>query len=472
MSKKKKEGMNFPHVYIMFMIVMLVVVLLSYIVPSGEFERVPDPNNPSIMEVNPDVFRYVDKSEVKRITPMDFFAAMHQGVTGAADVIVMLLLAVGTLYLLEESGAIGAGINALLRAAKGKESLVMGSLLVVFAILGAIGFGEGGIPFVPLCVSVVMGMGYDRVTGFATAGLGLAVGFASGVINMYTTGVSQQIVGLPLFSGVGFRVIGFVVFVAISIVYLLRYADKIKNDPTQSIMGEAYIKQLEEQDSVELEEIEFDTRKKIALISLAVVFVLQAYGAIAWGWTLVNISALYLMYAIFLTILLQFKPNDAAQKFGLGAARMLPAALAIGFAGGVMVLMNQAKIVDTAVHSLAGFLQGKPVFITFLVLFLAVIIFNFFVVSGSGKALILMPIMGPLGQILGINQQIMVLVYQYGDGFTNYLWPTAGALMAALGMSKLGYDKWLKFAVKVFIILHISAFILIMIANAINLGPF
>lgn len=469
---EKKKGFQIPHVYIMFMLVMFVVVILSFIVPPGEFERIPDPNNPNIMQVNPDAFHYVDRAEVKRITPLDFFGAMHQGVTGAGDIIVMLLIACGTLYLLEESGAIGAGINALLRQAEGKENLIMASLLIVFAILGAIGFGEGGIPFMPLCVSVVMGMGYDRITGFATAACGLAVGFASGMINMYTTGVSQQIVGLPLFSGVLFRGIALVVFTIVCIIYLLNYAKKIKKDPTKSYMGDIYLKQLEEMEAVELEEIEFDLRKKIALVSLAFVFVLQAFGAIILHWTLVEISALYLMYGIFLTIVLKYHPNDAATKFGFGAARILPAALAIGFAGGVMVLMNQAKIVDTAVFNLAKFLDGKPVIVTFLLLFLSVVIFNFFVVSGSGKALILMPIMSPLGKILGINQQIMVLLYQYGDGFTNYLWPTAGALMAALGMCSLGYDKWLKFAVKLFVFLHVVAFALILIADKINYGPF
>lgn len=467
---EKKKGLSFPHVYIMFMIVMLIVVILSFIVPSGEFERVPDPNNPMIMQVNPDKFHYVD--DAKPITPLDFFSAMHKGVTGAGDIIVMLLLACGTLYLMEESGAIGAGINALLKVAEGKEVAVIASLLTVFSVLGAIGFGEGGIPFIPLCMSVVMGMGFDRVTGVATAMCGLAVGFASGVINMYTTGVSQQIVGLPLFSGVGFRAVALVIFTVISIVYVVSYAKKIKKDPSKSIMGDEYLKELEEMEAVELEDIPFDGRKKLALISLAFVFLFQAFAAIKWKWGLPQISALYIMFAIYLTIILKMNPNDAAVKFGIGAARILPAGLAIGFAGGVMVLMNQAKIVDTAVHGLAGFLTGKPVFVTFLVLFLSVVIFNFFVVSGSGKALILMPIMSPLGKILGINQQIMVLLYQYGDGFTNYLWPTAGGLMAGLAMCDLSYDKWVKFALKLFVLLHVVAFALILVANAMGLGPF
>ena len=466
MTEKKKRSWNLPHVYIMFMIVMLVVVLLSYVVPSGEFERIADPNNPAIMQVNPDAFHYVN--DAKPISVLDFFTAMHKGVTGAGDIIVMLLIACGALYLLEESGTIGAGIQALLRVAEGKETFVILALMAVFALLGAIGFGEGGIPFVPLCMTVVMGMGYDRVTGVATAGLGLCVGFASGVINMYTTGVSQQIMGIPLFSGVGFRSIALLVFVVVTAIYLLAYARKIKKDPTKSLVAEEFMAQ-ETAAATPDEEIPFTGRKKIALLSLVIVFVLQAYGAINWGWRLAQISGLYLIFAVYLTIILGMKPNDAATKFGLGAARILPAALAIGFAGGVVTLMNQAKIIDTAVHSLGAFLQGKPVTLTFLLIYLVVIAFNFFVVSGSGKALILMPILSPLATILGINAQIMVLLYQYGDGFTNYFWPTAGALMAILAMCGLPYDKWVKFTWKFMVLIQIVAFILILVANAIGL---
>ena len=137
-----------------------------------------------------------------------------------------------------------------------------------------------------------------------------------------------------------------------------------------------------------------------------------------------------------------------------------------------MILMDQAKIIDTAVYSLSNLLDNTGTVITLLVLFLAVIFFNFFVVSGSGKAVILMPIMGPLGKILNINQQVMVVVYQFGDGFTNYLWPTSGGLMAALGMSNVNYGDWVKFSFKLFMLLHFAAFVLIVIANYLGLGPF
>lgn len=469
MSKKRKQkGFNFPHVYIMFILVMLLVVILSWVVPSGEYEREVDPET-GVEVLDTDEFNYVENDDP--IGFLDFFVALHDGVVQSADIIVMLLFASGALYILEKSGAIAAGIHTLLRVAGGKEKLIIASLLTLFAIMGTIGFGEGGIPFIPLSMAVVMGMGYDRITAFATATVGLAVGFSAGAVNFYTTGVSQSIVGLPIYSGITFRIISLVIFIVISVLYILRYANKTKADPTKSIVYDEYMEQLKDTKEADYEEEKFTISRKIALVGLIGVLIGSAYGAIRLGWGMPELSAVYAIYAFFLVIVLRINPSKAAITFGEGAARLLPTGLAIGFARSVMILMDQAKIIDTAVHALSNALSNTGTVLTLLVLFLAVIFFNFFVVSGSGKAVILMPIMGPLGNILGINKQIMVVVYQFGDGFTNYLWPTSGGLMAALGMSNVNYADWIKFSFKLFILLHFAAFILIVIAQYIGLGP-
>lgn len=469
MSKEKKQkGFNFPHVYIMFLLVMLLVVVLSWIVPSGQYERTVNPET-GITELNTEVFKYVDQSNP--IGFMDFFTALHNGVVQSADIIVMLLFASGALYVLEKSGAIAAGIHKLLRVAGGREKLIIIVLLILFSVMGTIGFGEGGIPFIPLAMAVVMGMGYDRITAFATSTVGLAIGFTAGAVNFYTTGVSQSIVGLPIYSGLGFRIISLVIFIAISMVYILRYANKTKANPLMSIVADEYLEQLENTKKAEYVEEEFTLSRKIALLGLVAVLVGSAYGAIQLGWGMPQLSAVYAIYAVFLVIILRINPSEAAVTFGTGAARLLPTALAIGFARSVMILMDQAQIIDPAVHALSGLLSNTGSIISLLVLFIVVIFFNFFVVSGSGKAMILMPIMGPLGKILGINQQVMVVVYQFGDGFTNYLWPTSGGLMAALGMANVNYADWVKFSLKLFMLLHFAAFVLIIIAHYIGLGP-
>ena len=467
-NKKKKRGFSFPHVYIMFLLVMLVVVGLSWIVPSGEYEREVDPET-GIEKMDTEAFEYVDNENP--IGVMDFFTALHNGVVESADIIVMLLFASGALFVLEKSGAIDAGIHKLLKIADGKEKFIISALLIMFAIMGTIGFGEGGIPFIPLAMAVVIGMGYDKMTAFATATTGLAIGFTAGAVNFYTTGVSQSVVGLPIYSGLSFRIISLTIFIVISLVYILRYAAKTKADPSKSVVVEEYREQLENTHKAEYEEEPFTLSRKIALFGLLGVLVSSAYGAIQLGWEMPELSAVYAIYAVFLVFVLRINPSKAAITFGEGAARLLPTGLAIGFARSVMILMDQAKIIDTAVHGLSVLLESTGSVITLLMLFLVVIFFNFFVVSGSGKAMILMPIMGPLGKILGINQQVMVLLYQFGDGFTNYLWPTSGGLMAALGMADVNYADWVKFSFKLFLLLHFAAFILIVIADYIGLGP-
>ena len=168
--------------------------------------------------------------------------------------------------------------------------------------------------------------------------------------------------------------------------------------------------------------------------------------------------------------LFRISPNEVCNRFTAGAARVLGPALAIGFANGVMVLLNEANIMDTVVYYMSNALQGKSPMITLLIIYVFVTCLNFFVVSGSGKAVMMMPILSPLGQILGINQQVMVLTYQLGDGLTNYLWPAGAAVACAL--CGIDFGKWFRFAIKAIGTMMVAAYILIIVANAINYGPF
>ena len=467
--KMDKRGIRLPHVYLIMMMVMLLVVILSWIVPSGEFAKVQDPTT-GRMVIDPANFQHVNTA--KPITLMDFFLAIHTGIVQTADIIVNQLIVSAVIYMIEKTGAIAGGIHKIIDISKGKELSVVVILMAVFTIMGAIGFGEGGLPFIPLCMTVVMAVGYDRLAGVGTAMIGLAVGFASGLLNLFTTGISQMIVGLPLFSGLEFRAVALVVFYIVSVVYVAMYCKKIKKDPNKSIVAAEYLTQIASTE--EREEVPFNAQHKIALVILVGLFVLTAYGATSkvWKWAFPQISAAYLIYAVFLTILFKKNPSDACQDFAFGASRLLPAALTIGIARSVMALMDQAKIIDTAIHSISSVLGGQSAFMSLLLIYCTVIIFNFFVISGSGKAVIMMPIMGPLGKILGINQQVMVLVYQYGDGFTNYVWPTSGALMAGLAMCGVEWGDWIKFCGKLFFILSVMAFGFIVIADMIKLGPF
>ena len=467
MSKKetKKSGFHMPHVFIILLLIMLFVVILSYVIPSGSYERITDEAT-GISVVDPDTFQYVENENP--ITFMDYFEAIYNGFVNGATIMGTLFISSGMIYLLEVSGAFGAGINAILKRTKGKEFSVVCIFYTIFVIFGVLGYGEAAYPFYPLAVSIGFALGYDRMVGTGLAIVGSTVGFTSGLMNMFTTGVSQQIVGLPMFSGIGFRAVGLAVFYVIGLIGLYTYCRKIKKDPSRSIVKEEYMNQKAEDRTEHMEEM--TPRRVLGLLAFLVVIVIQGYGCIRLGWSFAQIAALYVIFGIVLSIIFRFGPSEACQLFCQGAVRVFAAAFAVGLAQSVVVLMNQACIMDTIVHGMASLLENRSALLALLIIFVFVTLFNFLVVSGSGKAVIIMPILQPLGKILNINQQVLVLTYQYGDGITNSFWP--GSSLVQLSMCGVDYGAWIKFCWKIYLSFIVSAFILIMIAHGIGYGPF
>lgn len=453
-----------PHVFIILLIIMLFVVLLSYLIPSGMYERITD--SAGITVIDPDTFQYV-KNETP-ITFMDYFEAVYTGFVNGATIMGTLFISSGVIYLLEVSGAFGAGIGMILKRTQGKEFSVVCIFYTIFVIFGVLGYGEAAYPFYPLAVTIGFALGYDRMVGTALAIVGSTVGFTSGLMNTFTTGVAQQIVGLPLFSGIGFRAVGLVVFYIIGLIGLYSYCRKIKKDPTLSLMSEEYMSQNKEEHMSGMEGM--NLRKALGLLVFLVIIIVQGFGCIRLGWSFPQIAAIYVIMGILLALIFRIGPSEACQLFCKGAVRVFAAAFAVGLAQSVVVLMNQACIMDTIVHAMSTLLENKSAILALLIIFIFVTLFNFLVVSGSGKAVIVMPILQPLGEILHINQQVLVLTYQYGDGITNSFWP--GSSLVQLSMCGVDYGSWLKFCWKIYLAFIISAFMMVMIAYGIGYGPF
>lgn len=458
MENKKRRTFSVPHVYIILLMVMLIVVVLSLIVPSGEYVRMT--NEAGQTTVDPDSFRYIEAAN--EITFFDFFKAIYSGMMAASGIIFMLIIVAGPLELLEYTGAIEGGINKLIGAMKGKEAMLPPTLVIVFTILGIIGFQEGALPFYPLATAMMLALGYDRVAGVGTAALGIAAGFTAGALNLFTTGISQEIVGLPLYSGVGYRLLAGVIFGGMAAVYVFLYCKKIKKDPTKSVMADDYIAQLEKQKEASSEEgTKLTLTRTLTLVGLLFVIVIQGYGSIKLGWGMPEIAALWIMLTFFVVIVCRISPSKACTLFVDGSKKMLSAALTLGVANAVMTLMNQAQIIDTAIHALVQCFTGKSPIIIVLILYLAIIFFNSFVTTGSGKAMILMPILAPFAQIINIPKQVVVLIFQFGDGPTNYFFPTSGVLMAGLDMCGVNYKAWAKFSWKIIVLIQIAGFLLL-----------
>ena len=458
LNEKKKFQM--PHVFFILFIIMILVTVLSYLIPSGAFEK----NELGV--VNPDNF-----SLVKQENPigfMDFFSSIYTGFVEGGTIIASLLISAGCLGILNSTGALTRGIQKLTQVTNGKNTIVIVIFSLYFAGMNILGAGEGVYPFFPIVTGIIVSLGYDRLMGGATIMFAATAGFACGMVNMFTTGISQQIVGLELFSGIGYRFIVFIVLYAIALTSTLLYGRRIKKDPNKSYVAEEYKKQLAEQaaDTTEAEEIEFDWRHKLALVIFIAASIFIAYGCLKLSFTLAQFSATYTVMAILLAFIFKIGPTKFCQMFTQGASQVLAAAFAIGLARSVMVLLTQGQIMDTLVYYMGEALKGQNVMITLLLIFLFVTALNFLVVSGSGKAVMMMPIMSPLGKILGI----MVLTYQLGDGLTNMLWPGGGLISCSL--CGINYGDWLKMAWKTFALMIVSGYVLVVIANAINYGPF
>ena len=457
---KKKKGFSLPHVYIVILILMLIITVLTYIIPAGSYVR--DASG----AVDPNSFTYVDQTPVGFL---QFFTALHQGFVESASIIGSVLLISGCIQIINMTGAFSAGIQTMIKGAGNMGIAVVVIFFTMFTGLGVIGYLDALYPFYPIIISLFISLGYDKMVGTAVILLSTAVGFTCGMVNPYTTGVAQTLVGLPMYSGIAFRAVGLVVFYVIALFFPLRYCIQIKKNPKYSVMGENYLQ--EQTAPMQFEEgLRFNAKRVILILVFLATIVLSVFGSLLWSWGLPEIAAIYFPVTILGVIMFRLNPSEACVEFGKGMAGTIAPTMVIGFSRAVSVLLTEGNITDTIIHSVAGLLEGKSPVITLLIIYAFVTLFNFFVSSGSGKAVVMMPILQPLGQVLGINQQVLVLAYQYGDGFTNTFWPTASLLQ--LSLCGMDYGHWFKFAWKIYACLIAAGFILVVMANQIGYGPF
>lgn len=458
---KQKKSFTLPHVLIILMIIMLIVTVLSLFIPSGEFART------ETGAIDPTQFAYI--ANTNPISLRSFLSSIPQGIVESASTIVSILVISGVLHVIEETGAIAAGLHALARASKGKETFIVVVLTLVFGIMGVIGFGEGALPFIPMTVAVALSLGYDKMVGTAMCQLGVAIGFTTGAFNMFTTGICQNLAGLTMFSAWGFRLIEFAICFVILAAYMIHYCKKIKKDPSKSVMPDycqTSVGKVEDTSP----NVPFTWQRIVTLCILLFGFIFQAVGAIGLGWSMIDVTGMYIGLLVLVVVVNLSNPNKACVDFLKGTTTVIPAVIVIGVARAIYLLMAQAKIVDTIIHAIATVFDGKSPFVIIILLYLVVIAFNFFVVSASGKAFILFPMLKPLADILGINQQVVVTAFQLGDGFTNYLFPTSGALMAALELGGVTYQQWVKFTWKLLLTLVALGAVFSLVAQSIGLA--
>jgi len=395
-----------------------------------------------------------------------FLSAIPRGMEAAADIIFFIFVVGGVFGILSRTGAIVSGVHHLLNRFRNSGPTLTIILMSAIAVGGStLGMGEEFIPLVPIFLIVSKEMGYDRVFGLALVFVAAETGFAAATTNPFTVNVAQSIAELPLNSLMGFRLIFLVCSLAVVLTYVLRYGARVRLDPANSVMPDDAFELAES--SVEIEA--FSSRHRLILLSCVAIFAFILYAVQAHGWWMAEMGGGFLLMGFVAVWISRISIADAARAMARGMEDMVVAALVVGFARGVQVVLSDAMVLDSIVFYAALFLENFSTYVAATGMFFFQTILNFFIPSGSGQAAVTMPIMAPLADVLGLSRQVAVFAFTCGDGFSNTIIPTSGILMAMLGLGGIPYEKWLKFMVPLFLRLALLAIVFLTIAVALKL---
>lgn len=459
------KKIEMPHVFTLLTYVIFFTSLLTYIIPSGNYQReekIIDESKRTV--VIPGTYINLEKEislkgvflgddVADKATPVSitgFLTSIPRGLEETADIIFFIFIIGGVFGILQRTGTILAILQALMSVFKNSAGLLTFFIMFVVAIAGStLGMGEEFIPLVPIFILIAIRLGYDQIYGLCMVMLAADIGFASATINPFTVGIANGIAELPLANAVIFRIVFLAVIFAIVFIYVLRYGAKIKQDPSKSLMaGTKYDSHINMEDIVKM-----DKRHVAIIISGITIFAFIIYATIKLNWWFNEMAGGFFLIGIVAIIISHLKIKEAASAFVKGMEDMVVAALVVGFARGIVVVMNDGQILDTIVYAAANVLenfhdvaaaQGMLIFQSTL---------NFFIPSGSGQAAVTMPLMAPLADILEISRTTAVFAFTCGDGFSNTIVPTSGVLMAMLSLAQIPYQKWLKFMFPLFLIL-------------------
>ena len=526
--KKKKV----PHTYVIIFGVILFCALLTWIIPGGQYIEHIDDNGVKSM-----VYQSVDRVP----QTWEVFSCFFTGFVDKADIIIFILIIGGAFWIVNDSKAFDVGTMSFLRKARqlesnrliqamGIDNIILVCIMLMFSIFGAVfGMSEETIPFCMVFVPLAISMGYDSITGVCMAFIAAGLGFAGAILNPFTIGIAQGLSGLPLFSGIEYRMFCWLVINVFGFTWILRYANKVKRCPESSLVYEddAYWRQLHSDQSIQIEyytpkgawvsyallavaQIAFAVayptstlkignavvehlpfipilaaaftissffllRKTVHFYIMSLLFFTVFYliiGVMGYGWYISEIATLFLVMGLFAGIANGRGPNELVELFLAGCKDIMSAALIVGLAGGIIVILQEGKIIDTLLYKMAEGMDGLGQVATVSLMYAIQTFINLFMPSGSAKAALTMPIMAPFADIIGISKQAVVMAYQFGDAFTNLITPTSGILMGVLGVSHISYEKWFRWSWKFILAFIVLGLILLIPTVLVPLNGF
>ncbi|MGW7798379.1 YfcC family protein [Staphylococcus xylosus] len=461
-TPKSKKKFKMPHIYVILFVFGVIATIATYIVPSGEFKRIKGPEGREMVDA--DSFHYITSAPVGIV---DFISIVPRGLIEAGEIVFFTLIIGGMFMVLRRTGIIEIAVDNLARRFIYKSIFIIPVLTTVFAIVATlIGTAELTLVYIPVIIPLIIALGYDSITATAIALCGTVVGFTVGVLNPINTGLAQKLSGIPVFSGIGLRIILFIVVLAVTIVFIMRYAKKVQKQPTLSSVYENDSEKRElYQHITEHAPTTATTRQKWGIAVIFAFFIILVYGVTTQGWFMVEMAGLFIFMGVIVGFVSGLSMQTICEAFNDGFKDVLMGAIIVGLARSIAVVLEDGKIMDTIVHGLGSVIDGTTPTIAVIGMYAVQMLINFIISSGSGQALVTMPIMAPLADMLGITRQTAVLAFQLGDGFTHIFYPTSGYFMAALAIGGVSYTKWIRFFFPLFIIWAIISIITLIIAQ-------
>jgi uncharacterized ion transporter superfamily protein YfcC len=527
-----------PHTYVIVFAIIVFAALLTWVIPGGTFERHTVKVGETEREViKSESFHYIDNHP----QTWQIFSAVFDGFVDKADIIVFILLIGGAFWIMNNSKAIDVGIYAFLGFTKklehnrvlkflGVDNIIITLIMLMFSSFGAIyGMSEETIAFIIIFVPLAITMGYDSIVGVSMCFVAAGLGFAGALLNPFTIGIAQGLSDLPLFSGIEYRFFSWIVINAVGIVWILRYAAKIKRNPKLSPVYEDDEYWRKRGKSEDIENIEYHTPKSAWITFLIILIVMIIYsvkmpyttlkvgnssatfpvipvltgiflitsllslrksahffvlnllmftilylivGVMGYGWYVMEIATLFFAMGIASGAAMNYSPNKITNLFIAGVKDIMSAAMVVGLAGGIIIILQNGQIIDTLLYYISESMgnMGKVASVGMMYIFQTMI--NIIIPSGSAKAALTMPIMSQFSDLIGVSRQATVMAFQFGDGFTNMITPTSGVLIGVLGVAKIPYDKWVKWITPFMIVLIILGFLLLIPTVTMELNGF
>lgn len=521
-----------PHTFTIVFSLIVLAAICTWIVPAGEFVResvVVQNADGSTMErqvVQNDSFHYVERVP----QTWQIFSSLFNGFVDKADIIIFILMVGGAFWILNNSHAIDIGVMAFLRKVLrlnkyklfqkvGVENIIISLIMIMFSLFGAVfGMSEETIAFVVIFVPLAISMGYDSIVGVCMCYVAAHVGFAGAMLNPFTIGIAQGIAGLPLFTGIEYRFICWILLTVVGIAFVLWYANRVKRHPEKSPMyklDDYWRQRSQEQQEHPVEYytptsawVLYGILSVLMLVCaflmpttsvaigggtttlpiipiLAAIFVVTSFfllrktvhyfilnillfticflivGVLGYGWYVMEISSLFLAMGICSGIADNQGADDIAKLFLTGCKDILSAALVVGLASGIIFILSDGKVIDTILYGLTRSLAETGEVASVGVMYLFQTLLNLIMPSGSAKAALTMPIMSQFADLIHVSRQTTVLAFQFGDGFTNMITPTSGVLIACIGVAKIPYATWVRWIWKFILALIFIGFLLI-----------